>query len=121
MWTETSSSGMASLCTSTRKDGADMGHDRSHEQQADRFVPDRTKVSHHPEQDPLNLDAAELTRGRPSESSQQSHVEEVEQPAAERPSPAPRTPHRDRDRTYNLRESETLTLAHIGMFRAVRV
>src|SRR5713226_1031500 len=121
MWTKTSSSGMASLCTSTRKDGADMDRDRSQEQQVEPFVPDRTKVPRHPEQGPLNLDAAELTRSRAGESSQQSHVEEVEQPAAERPSPAPRTPHRDRDRTYNLRESETLTLAHIGMFRAVRV
>ncbi len=98
-----------------------MERDRSQEQQVEPFVPDRTKVPRHPGQDPPNLDAAELTRGRARESSQQSHVQEVEQPAADRPSPAPRTPYRDRDRTYNLRESETLTLAHIGMFRAVRV
>jgi len=34
--------------------------------------------------------------------------------------PRPRQQHRDRDRTYNLRESEIHTLAEIGSFRAVR-
>jgi DNA-binding MarR family transcriptional regulator len=98
-----------------------MDRDRSQERQTDRFVPDSIKVPHHAKEDPPNLDEAKPTRGRAGESSQQSHVEEVEQPAAERPSLAPRTPYRDRHRTYYLRESENLTLAHIGMFRTVRV
>ncbi len=34
--------------------------------------------------------------------------------------PRPRQQHRDRDRTYNLRESELRTLTEIGTFRAVR-
>jgi DNA-binding MarR family transcriptional regulator len=34
--------------------------------------------------------------------------------------PQPRQKHRDRDRTYKLRESEIRTLAEIGSFRAIR-
>ena len=34
--------------------------------------------------------------------------------------PRPRQQHKDRDRTYNLRESEIRTLAEVGSFRAVR-
>src|SRR5665213_2728571 len=40
--------------------------------------------------------------------------------AGRRKEPHPRQKHRDRDRTYNLRDSEIRTLVEIGSFRAVR-
>jgi DNA-binding MarR family transcriptional regulator len=76
-------------------------------------VPSEARGERKPEDNSPSIGRGGSNAGEQTASRDRTHCERNKEPR-------PRQQHKDRDRTYNLRESEIRTLAEIGSFRAVR-